>query len=196
MPGCTLARLAHGFLLLFLVQAQESRYTYGEDFFNGPYKHIYPPVDITRTQASCQPNQTSPCPLYIAAIFSFGGSFKSSGAIPGIQLALDQMNGDSSFLPGYKLHYLMMDSQVSNRNDSSGALIQGPGPPPFLAWYILRCQADILSAILGIYKARLNNAVLGQHDYSPLALTRAKTCILQRNVMYFESTGLQHIIRS
>ena len=103
-----------GFQLLLVVQAQESRYTYGEDLYNGPYKHIYPPVDITRDQKSCQPSENSTCPLYLAVMFSFGGSFRSSGAIPGVQLALDQMNDDPGFLPGYTLHYLMMDSQVRN----------------------------------------------------------------------------------
>lgn len=44
---------------------------------------------------------------------SFGGAFNSSGAVPGIQVALDLINNDTDLLPGYRLGYQLMDSQVS-----------------------------------------------------------------------------------
>ena len=80
----------------------------------GPYKEIYPYTDITRGQQSCVPdiavNQT--CPLYVALMMSFGGDFDSSGVIPGVQLALNQINSEPSMLPGYTLHYTLTDTQV------------------------------------------------------------------------------------
>ena len=84
----------------------------------GPYKEIYPYVDITRDHQSCVPDPTAgangTCPLYIALMMSFGGDFVSSGAIPGVQLAINQINSDSSILPGYTLHYTLLDTQVYN----------------------------------------------------------------------------------
>ena len=50
--------------------------------------------------------------LYFALMMSFGGEYKSSGAIPGVQVALDKINNDSTLLPGYKLHYTLTDSRV------------------------------------------------------------------------------------
>ena len=70
----------------------------------GPYKEIYPYVDITRDQQSCVPDPTAgangTCPLYIALMMSFGGDFVSSGVIPGVQLAINQINSESG-LQGY-----------------------------------------------------------------------------------------------
>ena len=50
--------------------------------------------------------------LYFALMMSFGGDYRSSGAIPGVQVALDQINSDPTLLPGYQLHYTLTDSQV------------------------------------------------------------------------------------
>ena len=52
-------------------------------------------------------------PLVFGLIMSFGGSFDSSGAVPGVRVALDRINNDNSLLPGYSLHYALSDSQVS-----------------------------------------------------------------------------------
>ena len=96
-----------------LSHAQESRFTSEyQNLYLGPYKHVYPPVDITQDPDTCTPSSKSRCPLYLAIMFSFGGTFISSGVIPGVQLAIDQMNNDTSFLPGYKLHLQLQDSQV------------------------------------------------------------------------------------
>ena len=80
----------------------------------GPYKEIYPYVDIAQDQQSCTPDLASnrTCPLYLALMMSFGGDFVSSGAIPGVQMAINQINDDPSILPGYSLHYTLMDTQV------------------------------------------------------------------------------------
>ena len=50
--------------------------------------------------------------LYFALMMSFGGDYRSSGTIPGVQVALDQINKDPTLLPGYQLHYTLTDSQV------------------------------------------------------------------------------------
>ena len=81
----------------------------------GPYKEIYPYVDIALDQQNCTPDLASnrTCPLYLALMMSFGGDFVSSGAFPGVQMAINQINSDPSILPGYSLHYTLMDTQVS-----------------------------------------------------------------------------------
>ena len=53
--------------------------------------------------------------LYFALMMSFGGDYRSSGTIPGVQVALDQINSDPTLLPGYQLHYTLTDSQVCVR---------------------------------------------------------------------------------
>ena len=80
----------------------------------GPYKEIYPYTDITQDQQSCLPDPATnhTCPLYVALMLSLGGDVDSSGAIPGIQLALNQINSDPSILPGYSLHYTLTDTRV------------------------------------------------------------------------------------
>ena len=85
----------------------------------GPYKEIYPYVDITKDQQSCVPEPgaadgNGTCPLYIALMMSFGGGFVSSGVIPGVQLAINQINSDPLILPGYTLHYTLVDTQVQH----------------------------------------------------------------------------------
>lgn len=72
-----------------------------------PYMQVYPPPDPPVNEAAGGPRS-----LYFALMMSFGGEYKSSGAIPGVQVALDKINNDSTLLPGYKLHYTLTDSQV------------------------------------------------------------------------------------
>lgn len=82
-----------------------------EDF--GPYLEVYPPTDTTQDQSSCVPSDNVTCPLYVAVTMSFGGEYLSSGVIASIQYAIDQINNDSSLLPGYSIHYTLADSRVS-----------------------------------------------------------------------------------
>ena len=51
-------------------------------------------------------------PLVFGLIMSFGGYFDSSGAVPGVRVALDRINNDTSLLLGYSLHYALSDSKV------------------------------------------------------------------------------------
>ena len=53
-------------------------------------------------------------PLFFGLIVSFGETFNSSGVVPGVNVALDIINSNSSnLLPGYSLHYVLSDSKVS-----------------------------------------------------------------------------------
>ena len=66
------------------------------------YLHIYPRVDENDTRT----------PLYFALLQSFGGQYNGSGAVAGLQVALDRINSDPTLLPGYTLHYTLTDTQV------------------------------------------------------------------------------------
>ena len=66
------------------------------------YLDIYPPVDESDTRT----------PLHFALLQSFGSEFNGSGAVAGLQVALDRINSDPTLLPGYSLHYTLTDSQV------------------------------------------------------------------------------------
>ena len=68
-----------------------------------PYLQTYPPVNESDDRT----------PLYFALVLSFGGNYRSIGALPGVQIALDYINRQSSILPGYTLHYTLSDSQAS-----------------------------------------------------------------------------------
>lgn len=93
---------------------QESRYNY-DGFDSGPYLHVYPPANVSQDPAACTPSETTTCPLFITYLVSFGGSFTGAGSVPGVQIALDQINNDPTMLPGYSLHYLLSDSRVCCR---------------------------------------------------------------------------------
>ena len=53
--------------------------------------------------------------LYFGLMMSFGGTLKSSGVIPGVQVALDFINNNktrSGVLENYTLRFILYDSQV------------------------------------------------------------------------------------
>lgn len=84
----------------------------------GVYREIYPPLNDNDSLAplhyynrNCTPEDT--CPLFFTFLISFGGLYTSNGGLPGVQVALDEINNDSSILPGYTLHYSLHDSNVS-----------------------------------------------------------------------------------
>ena len=87
-------------------------------FFDGPYIQVYPPVDLSQDQQSCSPqtSSTGTCPLFFAFIQSLGGIYDARGTIPGVQLAVDQINADPNLLPGYTLHFTLTNSNVSTTN--------------------------------------------------------------------------------
>ena len=68
--------------------------------------HVYPNIsDDERT------------PLYFGLQQSLGGDFDVGlGTLAGVRVALDLINSNASLLPGYRLHYTFMDSQVDSTN--------------------------------------------------------------------------------
>lgn len=96
------------------VLSQEDSADLSSSYNVATYKHIYPPANISVDQQSCSPDPAAgrTCPLFVALLMSFGGAYTSSGVVPALQVALDQINADSSMLPGYTLHYTLKDSQV------------------------------------------------------------------------------------
>ena len=99
-------------LWLFMIQIVFIIAVSGDNF--GPYKQVYPKADLQQDPRNCSVSDNGTCPLYIALMMAFGGDFVSSGAIPGIQVAIDEINNDSSMLPGYTLHYTLMATTVRN----------------------------------------------------------------------------------
>ena len=51
-------------------------------------------------------------PLYFGLMLSLSGDHQSSGALAGVQAALDEINSKDDILPGYSLHYTLTDSKV------------------------------------------------------------------------------------
>ena len=78
----------------------------------GPYDDIYPSIDITHDQQTCSVIVNGTCPLYIALMVSFGGEYNGRGNIAGVQMALDEINRDTTMLPGYTLHYTLKKTVV------------------------------------------------------------------------------------
>jgi hypothetical protein len=87
-------------------------------------------AEIARIQRVIESNQHYPAlpnygdqsarkALVFGLIMSFGGNIDSSGAVPGVRVALDRINNDSSLLPGYTLHYALSDSRVSPCNSNN-----------------------------------------------------------------------------
>ena len=113
--------MAHGLtvfiviLVIKIANSQETLKDWPGTYNVGPYKHVYPPTNISIDQSYCEPDLSlnKTCPLFIQLIMSFGGSYVSSGVVPGIQIALDHINASPDVLPGYTLHYTLQDSNVS-----------------------------------------------------------------------------------
>ena len=66
--------------------------------------HVYPNISDVDNERT---------PLYFGLQQSLGGDFDVGlGTLAGVRVALDLINRDASLLPGYRLHYTFMDSQV------------------------------------------------------------------------------------
>ena len=50
--------------------------------------------------------------LYFGLMLTLSGGGQSSGALAGVQAALDEINSRNDLLPGYSLHYIPLDSEV------------------------------------------------------------------------------------
>ena len=79
--------------------------SWGQVLNNGSVFHVYPALEDA-------PSGTTP--LYFALMQSFSGGYVSAGGIPGLMVALDEINNNSDVLPGYSLHYTLTDNAVSS----------------------------------------------------------------------------------
>jgi len=79
--------------------------SWGKVLHNGEVFQVYPAVEDA-------PNGTTP--LYFALMQSFSGAYASAGGIPGLMVALDEINSNSTVLPGYSLHYTLSDNAVGS----------------------------------------------------------------------------------
>ena len=50
--------------------------------------------------------------IYFGLMLSLSGDDQSSGALAGVQAALDEINSRDDLLPGYSLQYALIDSVV------------------------------------------------------------------------------------
>ena len=76
----------------------------------GKYLDIYP-SDLSMNESF---------PLYFGLMLSLSGDHQSTGALAGVQAALDDINSRDDLLPGYSLHYTLTDSKVICRQLSPG----------------------------------------------------------------------------
>ena len=98
-------------LVIALVSSPDESSATTENQF-GVYKQIYPDINTTQDLTNCSRSGNETCPLYIALMMASDGDYISSGVIPGVQLALDQINSDPTVLPGYTLHYTLLPTRV------------------------------------------------------------------------------------
>ena len=85
-------------LAVYLVQP-----SLGEVLSDGEVFQVYPDLEDM---------QNGTTPLYFALMQSFSGGYVSAGGIPGLMVALDEINNNSTVLPGYSLHYTLSDDAV------------------------------------------------------------------------------------
>ena len=86
-------------ILLIIARFRESE--------QSPYVGIYP--DLTENVSRFN---NSSVPLYFGLMLSLSGDDQSSGALAGVQAALDEINSRDDLLPGHSLHYTLTDSKV------------------------------------------------------------------------------------
>ena len=71
--------------------------------------HIATTFNETYSNSSNLSNST---PLYFGLMLSLSGDHQSSGALAGVQAALDKINSRDDLLPGYLLNYTHTESKV------------------------------------------------------------------------------------
>ena len=59
------------------------------------------------------PTTNKSTPLYFGLMLSLSGDQQSTGALAGVQAALDHINSRDDLLHGYSLHYTLTDSEVT-----------------------------------------------------------------------------------
>ena len=66
--------------------------------------------DVNSAVRTTSPSNSSA--LYFGLMLSLSGDDESSGALAGVQAALDEINSRDDLLPGYSLHYIPINSKV------------------------------------------------------------------------------------
>ena len=69
-------------------------------------------IDIYPKLTEYASNFNNSVPLYFGLMLSLSGNDQNSGALAGVQAALDEINSRDDLLPGYSLHYTLTDSKV------------------------------------------------------------------------------------
>jgi len=70
-------------------------------------------VSCQETFLDVYPSESDPRKeIYFGLTVSFGGDQTTVGAIPGVRMAVDDINNRADILPGYILRYTLTDSQV------------------------------------------------------------------------------------
>ena len=72
---------------------------------NQSFEEVYPAINEGTDNGNS-------VPLYFGLMLSLSGDDQSSGALAGVQAALDEINSRDDLLPGYSLHYTLTDSKV------------------------------------------------------------------------------------
>ncbi len=75
---------------------------------------VFSPITYPNINDTNMCNETQRQPLYFGLLMSFDAEqFDGSGAIAGVNVALDRINRNCDLLPGYSLHYTVANSRVS-----------------------------------------------------------------------------------
>ena len=83
-------------------------------FFTSCCKILYADANSNRSwNCDVTSYHETPKHIYFAFMTTFSGSFISSGTIPAVELAIEQVNNDSLLLHGYVLNYTRItDTEV------------------------------------------------------------------------------------
>ena len=68
--------------------------------------------EVSCSNLSSLLSETNSTTLYFGLMLSLSGDDESSGALAGVQAALDEINSRDDLLPGYSLNFTLTDSQV------------------------------------------------------------------------------------
>ena len=68
--------------------------------------------DTNSVVHATSPSNSSAIYFGLMLMLSLSGDDQSSGALAGVQAALEEINSRDDLLPGYSLHYTLIDSVV------------------------------------------------------------------------------------
>ena len=92
-------------IVIFQILALAAFVQVNRESHASPYLDIYP--ELAKIMLK---NESTT--LYFGLMLSLSSDDQSSGALAGVQAALDEINSRDDLLPGYSLHYTLTDSKV------------------------------------------------------------------------------------